>query len=243
MRASFHFLPSDLTEQRVSGFEQLLLLWEWVGPCLLQLIGIRAGPLHGRGKRNWEDILAEFFERDLGKTVAIENVRDGVAHIEQEGGRPLYSSSARGTFCLAGRALKAARRAWLPACRIPMLLRGLGNSANRTDTSARRFRITGRRVLRAARGVGMLACRLRSAARASFDLASRHGTAARRDQLLVAHIRCLARRTRRAMSGPFLAVFSASKPAWRNKKGVPLARNAFVHGAVSGPQAEAASGG
>ena len=246
MRASFHFLPSDLTEQRVSGFEQLLLLWEWVGPCLLQLIGIRAGPLHGRGKRNWEAILAEFFEGDfgnLGERMALEDVYYARADSEQEGGRPLYSSSARGTFCLAGRALKAARRAWLPACRIPMLLRGLGNSANRTDASARRFRITGRRVLRAARGVWMLACRLRSAARESFDLASRHGTAARRDQLLVAHIRCLARRTRRAMSGPFLAVFSASKPAWRNKKGVPLARNAFVHGAVSGPQAEAASGG
>jgi hypothetical protein len=89
----------------------------------------------------------------------------------------------------------------------------------------------------------MLACRLRSAARESFDLASHHCRAARRDQLLVVRIRCLAHRTRSAMSGPFLAVFSASRPAWRNKKGVPLARNAFVHGTVSGPQAEAASGG
>jgi hypothetical protein len=137
--------------------------------------------------------------------------------------------AARRTFCLAGRALKAARRTWLTACHIPMLLRGL--------------RITGRRVSSAARGAGMLACRLRSAARESFDLASHHCRAARRDQLLVVRIRCLARRTRSAMSGPFLAVFSASKPACRYKKGVPLARNAFIHGTVYGPQAEAASGG
>lgn len=154
-----------------------------------------------------------------------------------------YSVSVRRTFCLAGRALKAARRAWLTACRIPMLLRGLGNSASRTGTAARGLRITGHRVSSAARGAGMLACRLRSAARESFDLASRHCKAARRDQLLVVRIRCLARRTRSAMSGPFLAVFSASKPACRYKKGVPLARNAFIHGTVSGPQAEAASGG
>ena len=198
MRASFHFLPSDLTEQRVSGFEQLLLLWEWVGPCLLQLIGIRAGPLERSSERNREDILAEFFERDfgdLGKTVAIENVRDGVAHIEQEGGRPLYSSSARGTFCLAARALRAARRTWLPACRIPMLsrglgnsarrtwlparripmlLRGLGNSARRTGMAARGLCMTAVGIRLAARGIGMLARRLRSAVCGSFDLAPRH---------------------------------------------------------------------
>ena len=109
--------------------------------------------------------------------------------------------------------------------------------------ATRRFRITGRRVLRAARGVGMLCCRSRSAARGAFDLASRHGRTARRDQLLIVHIRCPVRRTRSAMSGPFFAVSSASSPAWRNNKGVPLARNAFLHGAVSEPQAEAASGG
>lgn len=108
--------------------------------------------------------------------------------------------------------------------------------------ATRRFRITWRRVLRAPRGVGMLCCRSRSAARGAFDLASRHGRAARRDQLIVVHIRCPVRRTRSAMSGPFFAVSSASSPAWRNKKGVPLARNAFVHGAVSGRQTEAASG-
>jgi len=151
--------------------------------------------------------------------------------------------AARRTFCLAGRALKAARRTWLSACRIPMLSCGHGNSARRTGTAARGLRITVRRVLRAARGVGMLARRLRSAARGAFDLASRHCRAARRDQLLDAHIRYPARRTRSAVSGPLFAVFSASSLVRANKKGVPLARNAFVHGAVSGPQAEAASGG
>jgi hypothetical protein len=63
MRASFLFLPRDLTEQRISGFEQLLLLWEWVGRGLLDLIiGIRASPLHGSGERNREAILADFLE-------------------------------------------------------------------------------------------------------------------------------------------------------------------------------------
>ena len=50
MRASFLFPPRDLTEQRISGFEELLLLWEWVGPDLLDLIiSIRAGQLRGSG--------------------------------------------------------------------------------------------------------------------------------------------------------------------------------------------------
>ena len=88
MRASFLFLPSDLTKQRISGLEQLLFLWGWVGRGLLDLIiGIRAGPLHGSGERNREAILAEFFEgdfRDLGEIAAIKNVGDGVAHIEHE---------------------------------------------------------------------------------------------------------------------------------------------------------------
>ena len=199
MRARFLFLPRDLTEQRISELEQLLFLWGWVGRGLLDLIiGIRAGPLHGSGERNREAILAEFFEGDfgdLGETVAIENVRDGVAHIEQEGGRPLYCSSARGTFCLAARALRAARRTWLPACRIPMLsrglgnsarrtwlparripmlLRGLGNSARRTGMAARGLCMTAVGIRLAARGIGMLARRLRSAVCGSFDLAPRH---------------------------------------------------------------------
>ncbi len=88
MLASFLFLPRDLTEQRISELERLLLLWEWVGRGLLDLIfGIRNGPLHGSGERNREAILAEFFEEDfgdLGERMALENVRDGVAHIEQE---------------------------------------------------------------------------------------------------------------------------------------------------------------
>ena len=50
MCASFLFPPSDLTEQRIIGFEELLLLWEWVGPDLLDLIiGIRSGQLRGSG--------------------------------------------------------------------------------------------------------------------------------------------------------------------------------------------------
>jgi hypothetical protein len=88
MRASFLFLPRDLTEQRISGLERLLLLWEWVERGLLDLIiGIRAGQLHGSGERNREAILAEFFEGDfgdLGEAVTIENVGDGVTHIEHE---------------------------------------------------------------------------------------------------------------------------------------------------------------
>ena len=113
---------------------------DWSEPSegLLNLIiGIRAGQLHGSGERNREAILAEFFEGDFGdlsETVAIEDIRDGVAHIEQKGGRPLYSSSARHTFCLAARALRAARRTWLPARRIPMLSRGHLASASRADT-------------------------------------------------------------------------------------------------------------
>lgn len=63
MLASFLFLPRDLTEQRISELERLLLLWEWVGRGLLDLIfGIRAGQLHGSGKRNREAILADFLE-------------------------------------------------------------------------------------------------------------------------------------------------------------------------------------
>ena len=63
---------------------------DWSEPSegLLNLIiGIRAGPLHGSGERNREAILAEFFEGDfgdLGEAVAIEDVGDGVAHIEHE---------------------------------------------------------------------------------------------------------------------------------------------------------------
>ena len=101
MLASFLFLPRDLTEQRISGLERLLLLWEWVGRGLLDLIfGIRNGPLHGSGERNREAILAEFFEGDfgdLGERMALENVRDGVAHIEHEKTEAamLYSSGHR----------------------------------------------------------------------------------------------------------------------------------------------------
>jgi len=80
----------------------------------------------------------------------------------------------------------------------------------------------------AARGVGMPACRLQSAVRGSFDLASCHGRAARRDQFLVVRVRYPARRIRSAMSGPFFSVSSPSSPVRANKKGVPLARNAFV---------------
>ncbi len=62
MRASFLFLPSDLTEQRISGFERLLLLWGWVRRALLNLIiGIRAERLQGNGKRKRDSILAKFF--------------------------------------------------------------------------------------------------------------------------------------------------------------------------------------
>jgi hypothetical protein len=45
----------------------------------------------------------------LSETVAIENVGDGVAHIEQAGERPLYSSSARGAGMLASRLRSAVR--------------------------------------------------------------------------------------------------------------------------------------
>ena len=128
-------------------------------------------------ERKWDAILAEFFKGDfgnLGERMALEDVYDAKADSEQEGGRPLYSSSARRTFCLAARALRAARRTWLLARRIRMLLRGLGNSASRTGTAARGpcMRTVGIRP--AARGVRMLARRLRSAVRGSFDLAPRH---------------------------------------------------------------------
>ena len=60
----------------------------WVGPSLLYLvIGVGAERLQGNGKRKRNAILAEFFEGDFGdlsKTVTIENVGDGVAHIEHE---------------------------------------------------------------------------------------------------------------------------------------------------------------
>jgi len=88
MRASFLFLTRALTEQRISGFEELLLLWEWGGRGLLDLIiGIRAGPLHGSGERNREAIPAEFFEGELGdlsEAVTIEDVGDGVARSQVE---------------------------------------------------------------------------------------------------------------------------------------------------------------
>jgi hypothetical protein len=50
-------------------------------------IGIGAEQLQGNGKRKRNAILAEFFEgdfRDLSKTVTIEKIGDGVAHIEHE---------------------------------------------------------------------------------------------------------------------------------------------------------------
>jgi hypothetical protein len=112
------------------------------------------------------------------------------------------------------------------------------DTKNSTENASRKGRVSS-----AARGAVVLARRLRSAARESFDLASRYCKAARRDQLLVVRVRNPARRIRSAMSGPFFSVSSASSPVRANKKGVPLARNAFVHGAVSGPQAETASGG
>ena len=67
MCASFLFPPSDLTEQRISGFEELLLLWEWVGPDLLDLIiGIRAarfmGAANGIGRPSWRSFLRETSE-------------------------------------------------------------------------------------------------------------------------------------------------------------------------------------
>jgi hypothetical protein len=50
MRASFLFLPRDLTEQRISELERLLFLWGLVGRGLLDLIiGIRSGQLRGSG--------------------------------------------------------------------------------------------------------------------------------------------------------------------------------------------------
>jgi hypothetical protein len=76
-------------------------------------IRIRTGQLYGSGKGNREAILAEFFEGelgDLGECVALKDIHDGIADSEQSGGRPLYSSSARRTFCIAGRALRAACR-------------------------------------------------------------------------------------------------------------------------------------
>ncbi len=63
MLASFLFLPRDLTEQRISELERLLLRWGGADEGLLDLvIGIRAGQLHGSGKRNREAILADFLE-------------------------------------------------------------------------------------------------------------------------------------------------------------------------------------
>lgn len=141
------------------------------------IFGIRNGPLHGSGERNREAILAEFFEGDfgdLGERMALEDVYDGRADSEQEGGRPQYSSSARRTFCIAARALRAALRTWLLARRIPMLLHGLGNSASHTGTAARGLFNTAVGIRLAARGAGMLASRLRTAARGSFDLEPRH---------------------------------------------------------------------
>ena len=74
--------------EQLSGFERLLLCWAWVGPGLLDLvIGIRAGQLDGSGEWNRESILAEFFEGDFGdfgEAVTIEDVRNGISHIEHE---------------------------------------------------------------------------------------------------------------------------------------------------------------
>ena len=88
MRASFLFLPRDLTEQHSSGFERLLLRRGWVGRGLLNLvIGIRAGQLDGSGKWKRNAILPEFFEgdfRNFGEAVTIEDVGDGVARSQVE---------------------------------------------------------------------------------------------------------------------------------------------------------------
>ena len=90
---------------------------DWSEPSegLLDLIiGIRAGPLHGSGERNREAILAEFFEGDfgdLGETVAIEDVGDGVAHIKHEKTEAaVLSSSGHRTIGPAFRTLPALRQ-------------------------------------------------------------------------------------------------------------------------------------